>query len=249
MGKQPLWMISVGHLAGVAGIVAGIWLMAAGIASAWWIAAWLSFHALGSLMLSVGLHRYFSHGSFQTTPFWHNFMAFYSVLLLNGSPHGWAAAHNAHHTFSDTDQDPHIADWTYLVWKRYRRTPLVTRGLRRLNGDPVLAFVHRNGLWLWCGFTAWMLAVSPTAYLFAYLMPLGSIHLIGAMHQLLSHKDGAPRDIWWLELLLPACGEWLHKTHHDHAGRSDFRTRPHHVDLGSAFISLIRTDNIKKAAP
>jgi fatty-acid desaturase len=239
VGRQPLWMISVGHLAGLAGVVLGVWLIATGAASQWWLLAWAAFHLLGSLMLSVGLHRYFSHGSFKTTPFWHNFMALYSVLLLNGSPHGWAAAHNAHHAFSDTDRDPHIADWTYLVWKRYRSTPLVTRGLRRLAGDPVVAFVHRTGLWLWLAFTALLLWASPEAYLFAYLMPLGSVHLIGALHQVTSHKNLAPRDIWWLELVLPACGEWLHKTHHDHPGRSDFRTKWWHVDLGAALVRAI----------
>ena len=242
MGKQPLWMISVGHLVGLASIVLGLSLVASGAASAWWLLLWPPFHLLGSLMLSVGLHRYFSHGAFRTTRAWHNFMALYSVLLLNGSPHGWAAAHNTHHVHSDTDRDPHIAGWTYLVWKRYRDVPMVSRGVRRLAGDRMLAFVHRNGLWLWMAFTATMLIVSPELYLFAYLMPLGSVHLIGAMHQVTSHRNGAPRDIWWMELVLPACGEWLHRTHHDHASWPDFRTKWWHLDLGAAFIRFIRTN-------
>lgn len=235
-------MISVGHLAGLAGIVLGLWLVAYGAVSAWWLLAWPPLHVVGSLVLSVGLHRYFSHRSFKTTRFWHNFMAFYSTLLLNGSPHGWAAAHNAHHVYSDTDKDPHIANWTYLVWKRYRKSPIPRRGLRGLVGDPVCAFVHRTGLWLWLAFTAAMLLVSPKLYLFAYLMPLGSVHLIGALHQVTSHNSRGPRDIWWLELILPACGEWLHKTHHEHPRWSDFKTEHHHLDLGSRFIELIRTD-------
>jgi len=235
-------MISVGHLVGLAAIVAGLTLVATGTSSAWWLLLWPAFHVLGSLMLSVGLHRYFSHGAFKTTSAWHNFMAFYSVLLLNGSPHGWAAAHNTHHAHSDTDRDPHMAGLSYLAWKRYRDVPMVSRGVRRLAGDRTLAFVHRNGLWLWVGFTALALAISPEAYLFGYLMPLGSVHLIGALHQVTSHSGGSARDIWWLELLLPACGEWLHKTHHDHPGRADYRTKWWHLDLGALFINAIRTD-------
>lgn len=242
MGKQPLWMISMGHLVGLAAMALGLALVGAGSVSAWWLALWPPLHLLGSLMLSVGLHRYFSHKSFQTTRAWHSFMALYSVLLLNGSPHGWAAAHTTHHVHSDTDRDPHIADWTYLVWKRYRRVPMVSRGVRRLAGDGMLAFVHRNGLWLWLAFTAVVLAISPTLYLFAYLMPLGSVHLIGAAHQVTSHRAGAPRNLAWLEFVLPACGEWLHKTHHDHAGRADLRTKWWHLDLGAVFINAIRTD-------
>lgn len=235
-------MISAGHLAGVASIALGAWLVLSGSASAWWIAVWLPFHVLGLLMLSVGLHRYFSHGAFRTTRAWHNFMALYSVLLLNGSPHGWAAAHSAHHLHSDTDSDPHIADWTYLVWKRYRKAPVETRALRRLAGDKMTAFVHRTGLWLWLGFTSSVLLISPTAYLFAYLIPLGTVHLVGAIHQVTSHRGGGPRQMALMEFLVPAAGEWLHKTHHDHPGWADYRTEWWHLDLGAIFIDAIRTD-------
>lgn len=242
MLRQPLWMIPMGYYLGLAGIALGIWLVATGAVSAWWLLAWAAFHVLGSLMLSVGLHRYFSHGAFETTPFWHRFMALYSVLLLNGSPQGWAAAHNTHHAHSDTDRDPHFADWNYLFDKRYRDVPMVRWRLRALAGDQTLAFVHRYGLPLWAAACLAMLLASPTFFIFGYLMPLGSTHLIGAVHQITSHRGGQPRDLPWLEFIFPACGEWLHKTHHDHPGWSDFRTRWWHLDLGAAFIRLIRTN-------
>lgn len=242
MYKQPLWMIPFGYYIGLLSIALGTLLVATGVVSAWWLLVWAGLHVLGSLMLSVGLHRYFSHGAFKTSPFWHRFMAYYSVLLLNGSPQGWAAAHNTHHEFSDTNRDPHFASWRYLYNKRYRNVPMVKWRLKQLAGDETLAFVHRYGLMLWVAAVALMLIISPLFLLFGYLMPLGSTHLIGAIHQITSHRNGAPRNLPWLEFIFPACGEWLHKTHHDYPGRASFRTKSWHPDLGAVFIRLIRTN-------
>ena len=238
--KQPMWIIGAGNLVGAAAVVLGIALVSTGAASAWWLVGWLAFHLFGSLMLSVGLHRYFSHGSFKTSMFWHRVMAYSSVLLLNGSPLGWATAHMTHHVHSDGPGDPHYAKWPYAVWKQYRSVNMVKRRLRRIVSDPTVRFVHRHGTELWLAFVALVALISPTALLFLYLMPLGSTHLIGSAHQLLSHRAGQPRDLPWMEFILPACGEWHHATHHENAKLSDLRTKWWHVDLGAAFIRAIR---------
>jgi len=239
--KQPLWMIPTGHYLGNLSIILGVYLVISGTVSAYYLLLWVGFHVLGSLMLSVGLHRYFSHASFKTTRFWHTVMAYYSVLLLNGSPQGWATAHNTHHKWSDTERDPHYADWHYLYNKRYRPVKMVLWRVKQLSGDKTLQFVHRYGLLLWVIFVIALLVVSPVILLFGYLMPLGSTHMIGAIHQITSHKKGAPRDLPLLEFILPACGEWLHKTHHEYPGKKDFRTKWWHFDLGALFIKLIET--------
>ena len=234
-------MIPFGHWLGNLSILLGITLIALDIIPALYLVLWFIFHVIGSLMLSVGLHRYFSHASFKTTPFWHKVMAYYSVLLLNGSPQGWAAAHNTHHKWSDTSGDPHYANWHYLYNKKYKPVKMVLWRVKQLSGDSTLEFVHRYGLLLWLLFVISLLIISPTVLLFAYLMPLGSTHMIGAIHQITSHHGGKPRDLPFLEFLFPACGEWLHKTHHDHPGWKDFRTRWWHFDLGAIFIKLIET--------
>lgn len=238
--KQPLWMIPFGHYIGNISIILGLYLVITQQISPYYLILWLVFHFFGSLMLSVGLHRYFSHGTFVTSNLWHKIMAYYSVLLLNGSPLGWATAHNTHHLHSDKEGDPHYADWKYLYNKRYRNVPMLKQRLKVLSKDPTLAFVHRYGALLWIVFSVVLLSISWKLYLFAYLMPLGSTHMIGAIHQITSHKNKTPRNLPWLELIFPACGEWNHKTHHDHPGRYDFRTRWYHLDMGAMFINLIK---------
>ncbi len=242
MFKQPLWIIPFGHYLGNISILIGLYLIIANIVPGYYLLVWLLFHVFGSLMLSVGLHRYFAHGSFKTSKFWHTVMAYYSVILLNGSPQGWAAAHNTHHKYSDTERDPHYANWHYIYNKKYRQVPVVLWRVKALTGDKTLEFIHRYGLVLWLLFVLTLVVISPTILLFAYLMPLGSTHLIGAIHQITSHRGtNGPRDLAWLEFLLPACGEWLHKTHHDYPRRNDFRTKWWHFDLGALFIKCIRS--------
>lgn len=233
-------MISIAHIVGIISVVLGTVLILIGSLSVWWTLPWGLFHLLNSLMLSVGLHRYFSHGAFKTSKFWHNFMALYSILLVNGSPQGWATAHNAHHINSDTELDPHISNWSYLLWKKYRKVPVPLRRLKVLAKDRVLANVHRYGGLLLALFLLALASISWKILLFAYLMPLGSVHIIGALHQVLSHRNLSPRNLPLLELVLPACGEWLHKTHHEQPGLSNFKTKFWHIDLGSMFIDLIK---------
>lgn len=242
MFKQPIWIIPVGYYLGVLSILLGIYLVTYTDTSSLWLLVWLAGYVLSSLMVSVGLHRYFSHGAFKTSTFWHNFMAYYSTILLSGSPHDWAAAHNTHHKYSDTEKDSHYSDWRYLLIKKHRNVRMVQWRLKQLSNDSTLKFVHRYGLLLWITFCIATLLISPYIFLYGYLMPLGTVHLIGAIHQITTHKNKTPRDIAWMEFILPACGEWIHKTHHDYPRRQSLRTKWWHLDIGAGFINLIKTD-------
>lgn len=240
MFKQPLWIISLGNLLGIAGVILGLCLVISGTVAWQWLLLWPVMHIWCSLGLSVGLHRYFAHGSFVTTPFWHKALAYTSIFLLNGSPFGWATAHITHHVYSDTEGDPHYVKTWYAFWKRYKSVKMVKRRLRHIIGDETLAFVHRYGGLIWVIGCVVLLGVSWKLFLFGYLMALGSTHMIGSSHQLLSHANGEPRNLPWMEFILPACGEWHHKTHHDHSGRSDLRTKWWHADIGAKFINIIK---------
>lgn len=246
---QPLWMISVGHLLGQTCIALGLWAVAFGIASPYWLLLWPVTHVFDSLMLSVGLHRYFAHRSFRTSPFWHKVMAYWSIALMNGSPLGWATAHIAHHMHSDTELDPHLAVPTYLLWKRYRHVPMPVRLVRRWLRDKDVVNAHRHGTFQWVLGALAIAAVSWKLFVFGYGMALGSVHLIGGMHQVISHKDGHARNLPWLEWVLPAMGEWMHKEHHDRGGKR-MGHKWWHLDVGYWFIRAIETKNKKnKEAP
>lgn len=248
MLQQRLWMIPIANWLGIFAAIACVYLLTQG-APAWWALAWAVGHLFGSIAVSAGLHRYFSHGSFKTTRFWHAVMAVYGTLTVQASPMGWAVTHASHHAHSDTPGDPHHTNLSYIVFKDYREVPKMTWRLKHLVGDSVVAFVHRYALVVIAAWVLVLLAVGAATdtgalpLLFGYLAPLGSTHFSGSMHHVISHHGKTPNDMPWMEWIFPAGGEWMHKYHHDNPRDPRFGGRWWSLDYGWWFICLVRTDS------
>lgn len=236
--RHKAWMSTVAYAAGVAGLVAlpfqANWTA--------WLPALVAIQIIGGFTLSVGYHRLFCHQAFKTHPFWHKLFAGLGVFFVYGSPIQWTTTHAAHHKHSDTPLDPHKGGWRSLFSKSYRDVPLeLWRARRLLRQDRKLhTLVDKHFVELWAGLAALMALVSPAFVLKGYLPALGIAHFIGALHNFISHHKGAPRDLWFMELIAPAGGEWLHGTHHNFPGRRDFKSRWYHIDPGLRLINLIR---------
>ena len=82
-----------------------------------WFFAHQFFGTLGS---SIGLHRYFSHRSFEGNPVFINFMAAVATLCFQGGPIFWASSHRVHHRMSEKYGDPYDASkgfwWSHMGW-------------------------------------------------------------------------------------------------------------------------------------
>jgi len=208
-----------------------------------WLPVLLAIQIVGGLTISVGYHRLFCHQAFQAARPWHWLFAFLGIYYWYGSPSQWRPTHTAHHVHSDTPLDPHPSGPRALLTKAYNDVPLDVWCLRRLwRTDPTLhALVDLLYVPIALLMIAVMAWISPTFLTMAYLPALGVAHLVGAIHNTFSHWPNGPRDIWWMELIAPAGGEWLHATHHANPGRVSFRTRWYHIDPGAALIRLIRS--------
>lgn len=62
--------------------------------------------------VTVGFHRYFTHGSFKADRWLRISLAVAGSLAVQGSPTQWVANHRRHHAFSDREGDPH-SPWRY----------------------------------------------------------------------------------------------------------------------------------------
>jgi fatty-acid desaturase len=108
----------VNHLAmfvGIAAVVMGKaspwYVLAGGIAYVWFV-------LIGT---NIGLHRYFSHRSFQASLAWQYVMAWSGTICSVGTIIGWAGLHRYHHRHTDTVDDPYdpqriglFRAWFYL---------------------------------------------------------------------------------------------------------------------------------------
>jgi stearoyl-CoA desaturase (delta-9 desaturase) len=69
-------------------------------------------YAISGHGITVGFHRYFTHGSFKATRPLRIALAVAGSLAIEGPVIRWVADHRRHHAFSDKEGDPH-SPWRY----------------------------------------------------------------------------------------------------------------------------------------
>jgi fatty-acid desaturase len=109
--------------------------------------------ATGCLGLSLGYHRYLSHGSFRCHGVFKFLLIFSGVLAFQKGPITWAAMHKAHHKHTDRFKDPHSRArgffWAHLGWTLTSepngfRTSHFRNETSSLWQDPVVMFLEKN---------------------------------------------------------------------------------------------------------
>ncbi len=77
-------------------------------------AAFLIFYALTGFGVALGMHRYFTHRSFETTLPLRFILGALATMCFQGTILRWVADHRRHHAHADQDGDvhsPHIDPW------------------------------------------------------------------------------------------------------------------------------------------
>ncbi|HEX5598674.1 MAG TPA: acyl-CoA desaturase [Micromonosporaceae bacterium] len=72
----------------------------------------LVWYVVAGLGITVGYHRYFTHGSFKAKRWLRVTLAVAGSFAVEGSVTQWVADHRRHHAFSDLEGDPH-SPWRY----------------------------------------------------------------------------------------------------------------------------------------
>jgi len=237
MFRHKAWMANVAYYVGMAAFVAAVFLEPSMLAYSFIL------YLMAGVTLSVGYHRLFCHGAFETSRFWHYAFSTFGILFMYSSPLQWVVTHATHHVHTDTDKDPHegAMKLASIFRKGYRNVPLKTILSRRLLRDPMHLFVDKYYALLWVLMAAAIFLVSPEVFLYCYLPAVGTAHLVAAFHQTFSHIGGKPNDLWFLEYIFPSSGEWLHGYHHKHWRSWKFSTRWYHIDMGSLVVRAIRS--------
>lgn len=70
------------------------------------------FYAISGHGITIGFHRYFTHGSFKARRGLRIALAVAGSLAIEGPVIRWVADHRRHHAFSDKDGDPH-SPWRF----------------------------------------------------------------------------------------------------------------------------------------
>ncbi|HEY6796585.1 MAG TPA: acyl-CoA desaturase [Kineosporiaceae bacterium] len=80
-------------------------------------------YVISGLGITVGFHRYFTHGSFRANRPLKIALAVAGSLAIEGPVIHWVADHRRHHAFSDREGDPHSP------WRYGETVPALVKGL------------------------------------------------------------------------------------------------------------------------
>jgi len=114
-GRKAVWEQSVLYLFVIVPFLA----VALAVPVAWgWGLGWrdvvlaVLFYLVSGLGVTVGFHRYFTHGSFRAKRPLRIALAVAGTMAIEGPVIRWVADHRRHHAFSDREGDPH-SPWRY----------------------------------------------------------------------------------------------------------------------------------------
>ncbi|HEY7145131.1 MAG TPA: acyl-CoA desaturase [Streptosporangiaceae bacterium] len=207
------------------GVFVGVPMLAlvAAIPLAWQrgLISWLDvvlaviFYYVSGLGISVGFHRYFTHGSFKARRGFKIALGIAGSMAVEGPLLNWVADHRRHHKYSDKEGDPHSPwrfgdDWKALTkgllfahmgWmfdatrtsrRKYCPDWLADSDIRRVSGlfGPLVAAslllpALIGGLWTW----SWQGAV--LAFFWAGLVRISFLHHVTWSINSICHTFGA----------------------------------------------------------
>ncbi|HEY2791969.1 MAG TPA: acyl-CoA desaturase, partial [Micromonosporaceae bacterium] len=114
-GKQPIGIL-IGLWAFVVipflALIAAIPLTWGGALNWTYVAIGAVFYVISGLGITVGFHRYFTHGSFKAKRWLRVTLAIVGMMAIQGETTQWVADHRRHHSFSDVEGDPH-SPWRF----------------------------------------------------------------------------------------------------------------------------------------
>jgi len=222
---------------------------------------------ISTISVGVGLHRLWAHDTFKTNKFVEFVLMLLSAGTLQGPVLSWASNHFEHHTYTDTEKDPHTPLkyksrvkgfwWSHMGWMLYG-----TGSYQSVNRVTMLK-LGKNKLLRWQFKNYWQLGLLMNLlvpFMLGYAIggnltsACAGILFIGVgralqqqttffvnslCHFAGTHKyvSGTAGDVWWLAICL--LGENWHNFHH--AFPSDYRngSRWYQFDVHKWIIYLL----------
>ncbi|MBB3663684.1 MULTISPECIES: acyl-CoA desaturase [Prauserella salsuginis group] len=251
------------------GVLAPLAALIAAVPFAWgWGLSWVDvglfvvFYAFSGLGITVGFHRYFTHGSFKAKPWLRALLAIAGSSAVQGPVITWVADHRRHHAFSDREGDPH-SPWLFgttpvavakgfwhahMGWLFQRDQSNHERFAPDLLKDNAISRIDKLfGLWTLLtfvlpgiigGLVTWSLWGFVTAFFWAGLVRVCVLHhvtwSVNSICHMLGERPFSARDrsANFWPLAIASFGESWHNLHH-----ADPTSARHGVQRGQIDIS------------
>jgi len=220
------------------------------LAFVWGLVTWLDLtlaavlYTLATLGVTVGFHRYFTHGAFKANRALRVALAIAGSMAVQGSVIFWVASHRRHHAFSDREGDPH-SPWLFgsspkalvkgfwhahMGWMFDRNVTNSRRFAPDLMQDKDIQWVSKLfGVWTAAslllpaaigGLVTWSWWGAVTAFFWAGLVRIAFLHhvtwSINSICHMVGKRPFASRDkaANFWPLAVLSMGESWHNSHH-----------------------------------
>ncbi|RZS31263.1 stearoyl-CoA desaturase (delta-9 desaturase) [Herbihabitans rhizosphaerae] len=202
------------------------------------------FYTLTILGVTVGFHRYFTHGAFKAKRGMRIALAIAGSMALQGPILHWVADHRRHHAFSDREGDPH-SPWLFgtspialmrgfwhahMGWIFDRKLTNAERFAPDMLADKDMVRVHKQfGMWtavtlvapaVLGGLLTWSWWGAVTAFFWAGLVRVGFAHHVtwstNSVCHMIGERPFKSRDkaANFWPLAILSMGEAWHNLHH-----------------------------------
>jgi stearoyl-CoA desaturase (delta-9 desaturase) len=204
----------------------------------------------------LGLHRYFSHRSFEPVRPLKIVLAILGMMVGQGPVAYWVANHRRHHLFADQDADPHSPKdgllRAHIMWVLDPEVTATPRFARDWLADPDIRFLDRfYFVWLALGLLlpgllGWIISGSSAQAVSCALWG-GGLRLFLVQHGIFfinsfCHRFGtrafatADMSTNLSALTLPTLGGSLHHNHHAFAASATTAFFKRQIDFGGLLI-------------
>jgi stearoyl-CoA desaturase (delta-9 desaturase) len=247
--------------------------LAAAVPLAWgWGLGWLDiglalfFYTLTCLGVTIGFHRYFTHGAFTANRGLRIGLAVVGSMAMQGPVVDWVADHRRHHAYADRDGDPH-SPWRFgtsasalakgfwhahLGWMfqreqtnaaRFAPDLLADADIQRVNRwFPALTVVTLLSPALIAGLVTWSWWGALTAFFWAGLVRVAVLHhvtwSVNSICHMIGDRPFTARDksANFWPLAIASMGESWHNSHHADPTCARHGVRRGQIDISARFI-------------
>jgi stearoyl-CoA desaturase (delta-9 desaturase) len=185
-------------------------------------------------MSEISIHRYFTHKSYDTTPFKEKILTVFATLIGQGAILSWVTVHRYHHAHEDTKLDPHsplhMPLWKILFGlfpKNDYKISLISDLLRNKNKK---YFIFENNYYWAIHSLLWVILYSINIHiLFAFVSGSALWYLCTQLVNIYSHKSNGPKefpkDVAVNSTLLNVItGAGHHNNHHHNPKNYSYKT-------------------------
>lgn len=209
----------------------------------------LSFYCYSVLGISMMLHRYYSHKSFELNTIVKWIFTVVAVLAGRGSPLGWVYIHRIHHGTSDTLKDPHSPhndNFRFIGFTPSQENKKINHFIVKELLTTAHIQIDKYYLLLILSFLVLLSIIDHNLIFYVWAIPVFVVSVTQTMFNYFAHMKGyrnfetSDRSTNNMYLWPFILGDAWHNNHHANAQKISTKVLKHEYDPIGTLINLIK---------